>query len=68
VDTWLEVVPQLIARIDAPAAQVASLLHRLLLRVSQCGRQGSRWREKLAPFMVLGQAGLGPWVPNPPTD
>ncbi|XP_059477089.1 serine/threonine-protein kinase mTOR [Neocloeon triangulifer] len=35
IDTWLQVIPQLIARIDTPRAQVGRLIHHLLMDIGK---------------------------------
>jgi FKBP12-rapamycin complex-associated protein len=35
IDTWLQVIPQLIARINSPISAVRRLLHQLLIRVGK---------------------------------
>lgn len=39
VDTWLDVIPQLIARIDTPNIKTSELLHELLTRIGQAHPQ-----------------------------
>lgn len=39
VDTWLDVIPQLIARIDTPNLKTSELLHDLLSRIGQAHPQ-----------------------------
>ncbi|KAE9046870.1 Serine/threonine-protein kinase [Phytophthora rubi] len=39
VDTWLDVIPQLIARIDTPNLKTSELLHELLSRIGQAHPQ-----------------------------
>ncbi|EEY63442.1 uncharacterized protein PITG_22548 [Phytophthora infestans T30-4] len=39
VDTWLDVIPQLIARIDTPNPKTSELLHDLLSRIGQAHPQ-----------------------------
>ncbi|RLN97992.1 hypothetical protein BBJ28_00023313, partial [Nothophytophthora sp. Chile5] len=39
VDTWLDVIPQLIARIDTPNPKTSELLHELLSRIGQAHPQ-----------------------------
>lgn len=35
IDTWLQVIPQLIARIDTPRALVSMLIHQLLIDIGK---------------------------------
>lgn len=35
IDTWLQVIPQLIARIDTPRALVSILIHQLLMDIGK---------------------------------
>ncbi len=35
IDTWLQVIPQLIARIDHPRSRVSKLIHDLLTSVGK---------------------------------
>lgn len=44
IDTWLQVIPQLIARISTPTPAVRGLLHNLLAKVRRGGRAGWVWR------------------------
>ncbi len=39
IDTWLSVIPQLIARIDNQSAPVRRLVHELLCRIGQAHPQ-----------------------------
>ncbi|KAG6574344.1 Phosphatidylinositol kinase (PIK-L2) [Phytophthora cinnamomi] len=39
IDTWLDVIPQLIARIDTPNLKTSELLHELLSRIGQAHPQ-----------------------------
>uniref|UniRef100_H3G802 Serine/threonine-protein kinase TOR n=1 Tax=Phytophthora ramorum TaxID=164328 RepID=H3G802_PHYRM len=39
IDTWLDVIPQLIARIDTPNPKTSELLHELLSRIGQAHPQ-----------------------------
>jgi len=35
IDTWLVVIPQIIARIHSPSAPVRNLIHSLLIRIGR---------------------------------
>ncbi|KAI8620292.1 armadillo-type protein [Chytriomyces sp. MP71] len=48
VDTWLQVIPQLIARIHTPIAQVRRLLHQLLFDVGRVHPQALVWSLTVA--------------------
>ncbi|KAJ3067743.1 phosphatidylinositol kinase- protein kinase tor1 [Podochytrium sp. JEL0797] len=48
IDTWLQVIPQLIARIHAPIQQVRRLLHQLLSDVGRAHPQSLVWSLTVA--------------------
>ncbi|WFD05627.1 non-specific serine/threonine protein kinase [Malassezia vespertilionis] len=62
VDTWLEVIPQMIARISAPSARVRRLIHHLLADVGLAHPQALVYPLTVAtksPSTVRMQAAMG---------
>lgn len=49
-NTWLQVIPQIIARIDTPRALVSRLIHELLIDIGKTHPQVSFYLKKMHNF------------------
>lgn len=57
-ETWLQVVPQLIARIDTPRKFVSSLICRVLADIGKAHPQVNPLLLRLPPFLPLRRVWL----------